>query len=183
MKFNKLIILTTAVCLSGMAQANAIDSIDKKDIITKQPRTLSAARTSSAEFGIFKVERSLTSVPSSIAAPEHIVARKGEVAIVNIGDDSVKDVVGKGTIVRNTITKELTTLTGNVTVLLSKNVTASEVAEATGMKVLSVFPGTDIAILKIKEGNDLLEAFNAIKQSGLTIESRVEVTETMHKAQ
>ncbi|WP_444886303.1 hypothetical protein [Microbulbifer sp. JMSA008] len=183
MKLNKLLILTAALCVSGMAQASPIDSMDKKNAGTKPLKTLAAATTDSAELGIFKVERSLKSVPSSIAAPEHIVARKGEVAIVNIGDDSVKDIIGKGTIVRNTITKELTTLTGNVTILLSKNVTASEVAEATGMKVLSVFPGTDIAILKIKEGNDLLEAFNAIKQSGLTIESRVEVTETMHKAQ
>ncbi|GAA5442759.1 hypothetical protein Misp06_00934 [Microbulbifer sp. NBRC 101763] len=183
MKLNKLTILTAAMCLSGITQANAIDAVEKKDIEIKKLNTIAAARTNSADFGIFKVERSLKTVPTSIAAPESIVVTKGEMAIVNIGNNSASDVVGKGTIVRNTITNKLTTLTGNITILLGKNVEASEVASISGMEVLSVFPGTDIAILKVKEGNDLVEAFNAIKQSGLAVESRVEVTETMHEAQ
>ncbi|MFS1525848.1 hypothetical protein ACL7TT_17355 [Microbulbifer sp. 2304DJ12-6] len=183
MKLNTLMILTAALCLSGMAQASAVDSVEKKDIKVKQLRTISEARANSAEFGMFKVERSMASVPSSIAAPEQVVAVKGEMAIVSIDADAARDVVAKGTIVRNTLTDELTTLTGNITILLGENVSASEVAAAAGMEVVSVFPGTDIAILKVREGNDLLEAFNAIRQSGLTVESRVEVTETMHKAQ
>ncbi|WP_444884747.1 hypothetical protein [Microbulbifer sp. PSTR4-B] len=179
MKLNKLIILTAAMCISGMTQASVMENEFSAEVGGFKVKQL----RENAEFGIFKVEHSLARVPSSIAAPDQTVTTTGQIAIVNIDKNSERGIVGKGTIVRNTITGELTTLTGNVTVLLSKNVTASEVAEATGMKVLSVFPGTDIAILKIKEGNDLLEAFNAIKRSGLTIESRVEVTETMHKAQ
>ncbi|WP_444918128.1 hypothetical protein [Microbulbifer sp. JMSA003] len=179
MKINKLIILTATMCISGIAQANDI----KQGAITESKQVKATQAKENAEFGIFKIEHSLTRVPLSLAAPEQIIATKGESAIVDIDTDSATDIVGKGTIVRNIITNKLTTLTGNVTILLSKNVTASEVAEATGMEVVSVFPGTDIAILKVKEGNDLLEAFNAMKQSGLTIESRVEVTESMHEAQ
>ncbi|AWF81171.1 hypothetical protein BTJ40_10265 [Microbulbifer sp. A4B17] len=180
MKLNKSMILTVAVCLSGVVQASTID----KELSTENKELkVTKLRASTADFGIFKIERSLSSVPSSIAAPERVVSTKGEMAIVNIADDSATDVVGKGTVVRNTMTDELTTLTGNITILLNKNVNASDVASVAGMEVLSVFPGTDIAILKIKEGNDLLEAFNAIKQSGLAIESRVEVTETIHEAQ
>ncbi|WNZ58402.1 hypothetical protein QT397_13995 [Microbulbifer sp. MKSA007] len=180
MKLNILMTLTAAVCLSGIVQASDIDkelNVESKEIkVTK-------LRTSTADFGIFKIERSLSSVPTAIAAPERIVSTKGEMAIVDIADDSTTDVVGKGTVVRNTMTNELTTLTGNITILLDKNVSASEVASVANMEVLSVFPGTDIAILKVKEGNDLLEAFNVIKESGLAIESRVEVTETINEAQ
>ncbi|WKD48314.1 hypothetical protein [Microbulbifer spongiae] len=183
MKLNTLMILTAALYLSGMAQASAVDNMEKNDIKVKPLGTISGARASSAEFGIFRVERSMASVPSSIAAPEQVVAIKGEMAIVNINADAATDIVAKGTIVRNTLTDELTTLTGNITVLLGKNVSASEVASVAGMEVLSEFPGTDIAILKVRESNDLLKALNAIQHSGLTLESRVEVTETMNKAQ
>ncbi|WP_444931002.1 hypothetical protein ACJJIF_04255 [Microbulbifer sp. SSSA002] len=179
MKVYKLITLTTAICFSGAVQAIATDNIEKKEIEVNK----SSTRANSAEFGIFKIEHSLIGVPTSIAAPEYTVTTKGETAIVDIGADSATDIIGKGTIVRNTITRELTTLTGNIIALLDKSADAYELTSIAGVEVLSVFPGTDIAVLKVKEGNDLLEAFNSIRQSGLVIESRVEVTETINTAQ
>ncbi len=174
--------LTAAVFLSGTAQANVVDKefgVEQKLTMTK--KTV-ASKAVASELGLFKVESSLTSVPSSIASATGLVANKGEMAIVAKADDSASDIVGKGSVVRNTLTNELTTLTGNITVLLNNNASASQVAAASGMEVVSTFPGTDIVILKAVEGQDLVEAFDALRESGLTVESRVEVTETMYKA-
>jgi hypothetical protein len=181
MKFNKIVTIATALCLSGLAQASIID----KTLITPtlETKKISTVNNTSAEFSTYKVEPLMATVPSAIASADSVVVSKGTMSIVNIDAASVSDVVGKGSIVRHTLTNELTTLTGNVTVLLNNGVSADELATAAGMEVVSVFSRTNIAILKVSEGKDLVEAYKNLQASGLAAESKIEVTSTIYSAQ
>lgn len=180
MKLNKLLALTAALGLSCVAHANVEPKIGLE---VKKQMTKSIFNSSPAEFGAYKVEASLKSIPSSIAASSQVVATKGAMAIVNVAADEEPKLIGAGTIVRNIFTNELTTLTGHVTALLSKDATAADVANTVGMEVVSVFPGTDLAVLKVTEGTDLLEAFNSLKASGAVIETKIEVADTIYTVQ
>ena len=179
MKFNKIIALSTVVCLSGFANANIIDkgfelpSVEKKKI--------AKIKYTTSELGAYKVEPLMATIPSSIASTDSVVVSKGAMSIVNI--DAASDVVGKGSIVRHTLTNELTTLTGNITVLLNNGVSADALATEVGMEVVSVFTKANIAILKVSEGKDLVEAYNMLRASALAAESKIEVTSTIYSAQ
>ena len=67
--------------------------------------------------------------------------------------------------------------------LLNDGVKASDLAKTVGMEVVSVFPKTNIAILKATKGNDLLVALAGLKLSGLVAESKVEVTNSIYSTQ
>ncbi len=179
MKFNKIITVVSAVLFSGFVQANSVNP--SLEPLKAKKATVKIVKVTSAEFGAYKLEPMMASVPSAIASEDNIVESKGSMSIVRKSEPS--NVVGKGTVVRHLLTNELTTLTGNVTVLLNNNTNADELAKSVGMEVVSIFPRTNIAIFKIKQGNDLLEAFNSLKKSSLITESKVEVTNTIYKAQ
>ena len=177
MKLNKLIMLGAVACLSNAAQANI--SIEEQ-LSQSVAKTATLAQHVNAEFGAYKVEPSLQLVPASIADTKNVVAAKGAMSVVT---GNTTDVVGKGSVVRNTLTNELTTLTGNIIVLLAKDADASLLAEQAGMKVVSVFPGTDLAVFGAIQGNDLVAAFNSLNESSLALSSKVEVTDTLFTAQ
>lgn len=178
MNFNKLLTVALACGLANVALAQPLP----KQNFNSANKVIGTPGLSSAEFGSYKIEPQLKSVPSSVAAMDNVVATRGNMSIVKVAPSAEPELAGKGTIVRSLLTNQLTTLTGNVTVLLNKNAIASELATKVGMEVVSVFPGTDIAILKIVEGQDLVAAFNKLKQSGLVVESKVEVTDTIYSA-
>lgn len=180
MKFTKLMMLSAALGLSGLAQASAVMD---NDFIGNNNKPVTLVNTAKGELGMFKIESKLRGVPTSIAATDSVVATKGSMSIVKAADDAAPELVGKGTIVRHLLTNDLTTLTGNVTVLLGKNAIAEDLATSVGMELVTVFPGTDIAILKVNQGSDLLQAFNQLKQSELVLESKVEVTDTIYTNQ
>lgn len=176
MKFKQLIVLGAA-CLSLSAAANT--GFDKELKLPKQQ--VSNLKFNKADFGSYKVEKNLRLVPTSVAAGEHIVMQKGQMSVVRV--ENASDLVSKGTLVRNILTDNLTTLSGNITVLLQDGISASEVALAAGLKVISVFPGTKIAVLSVNEGQDILAASRQLKASGYTKEARIEVLETIYTAQ
>lgn len=171
-------ILGAAIGLSGAVQADV--TIDN-NFENKAMKTTTVVNYSQAEFGAYKVERSLQLVPSAIAAADQVVASKGTMSVVQAAASD--DVVGKGSVVRNTLTNEVTTLTGNVIVLLSKNANASDLAAQANMEVVSLFPGTDIAVFAVQQGKDLVEAYNSLSGSELALSSKVEVTDTIFTAQ
>jgi len=107
--------------------------------------------------------------------------RKGEITVVSVETSS--DVVTKGTLVRNIFTNNLTSLSGNITILLKDGMSASDVASAAGLKVVSLFPGTKIAVLAVNDGQDILVASKQLKASGLIKEAKIEVLETIYTAQ
>jgi hypothetical protein len=181
MKFNKLIAMTTVVCLSGLANANIIDKGLELPLVEK--KKITKVKYTPSKLGAYKLEPLMAVIPSAIASADSVVETKGAMSIVNIDIDSTSDVVGKGSIVRHSLTNKLTSLTGNITVLLNDGVKASDLAKTVGMEVVSVFPKTNIAILKATKGNDLLEALAGLKLSGLVAESKVEVTNSIYSTQ
>ncbi|MBH0076357.1 hypothetical protein I6F48_12425 [Pseudoalteromonas sp. SWYJ118] len=177
MKINKLIVLSTAACISLSASANT--SFDERVQLPK--KQVSSVKYTKADFGSYKVERNLRLVPSSVVADEHVVMQKGDMAVVDVASKS--DLVTKGTLVRNVLTNSLSSLSGNITVLLKDGITASDVAAAAGLKVVSVFPGTKIAVLAVNDGQDILVAAEQLNASGYAKEARIEVLETIYTAQ
>lgn len=181
MKFNKLIAMTTLVCLSGLANANIVDK--GFDLPSVEKKKFAKVTYTASKLGAYKVEPLMATIPSSIASTDSVVVSKGAMSIVNIDAASASDVVGKGSIVRHILTNKLTTLTGNITVLLNNGVSADALATEVGMEVVSVFTKANIAILKVSEGKDLVEAYNMLRASALAAESKIEVTSTIYSAQ
>lgn len=171
-------ILGAAVCLSGMAQA---DIVADKELGEAKQKVTVINKAVKGEFGAFKLEPSIQVVPSALASADSVVGENGAMSFVS--SQTTNDLVGKGSVVRHTLTNQLTTLTGNITVLLNKNASASELASLDGLKLVSVFPGTDIAIFSAEEGKDLLEAYKSINESGLVAESKIEVSDTIYTSQ
>jgi len=177
MKINKLVILGAAACISLSATAGSV--ADKKLQLPKKPVT--SVKYSKTDFGSYKVEQNLRLVPVSVAADEHVVSKQGDMAVVQTTAES--QLVTKGTLVRNVLTNNLTSLSGNITILLKDGISATEVAQLSGLKVVSVFPGTKIAVLAVNDGQDILTAAEQLKSSGYTKEARIEVLETIYTAQ
>ena len=173
MKIKQLIVLGAAACISFGATANT--SSDKELQLPK--KQVAKLKFDKADFGSYKIEKNLRLVPSSVASEEHVVMQKGEMTVVSV--DKSSDVVTKGTLVRNIFTNNLTSLSGNITILLKDGMSASDVASAAGLKVVSLFPGTKI----VNDGQDILVASKQLKESGLIKEAKIEVLETIYTAQ
>jgi len=176
MKFNKIAVLTASVLLStsAMAQANT----DRE--LLKPVKKVVKHVVKKADFGSYSVERNLVYIPKSVASVDNIISTKGNMAIVK-SDTPIKR-VAKGTLVRNTLTNEVSALSGNISVLLKKGVSAHQVTEETGLALVSAFAGTQIAVLKVTGNQDLIEASQTLKASGLVKVARIEVLEVRHKA-
>ena len=174
MKIKQLIVLGAAACISFGATANT--SSDKELQLPK--KQVAKLKFDKADFGSYKIEKNLRLVPSSVASEEHVVMQKGEMTVVSV--DKSSDVV---TLVRNIFTNNLTSLSGNITILLKDGMSASDVASAAGLKVVSLFPGTKIAVLAVNDGQDILVASKQLKESGLIKEAKIEVLETIYTAQ
>ena len=174
MKFNKIAVLTASVLLSSSAFANA-----DKDLIKPETKVTKHV-VQKADFGAYKIERNLVYIPKSVASINNVIATKGNMAIVK--SDTTIDRVAKGTLVRNTLTNEVSALSGNISVLLKKGVSANQVAEESGLSLVSAYAGTQIAVLKVTGTQDLLKASESLKASGLVKVARIEVLEMRHKA-
>ena len=179
MKLNNLIVLGVAACFSLSAQANS--NFDKELQLPKKKVT--SLKIDKPDFGSYKIEKELRLVPSSIVADEHVVSQIGNMAVVKADVVADKGKVTRGALVRNILTNNLSTLSGNIKVLLKDNASASSVASAMGLKVASVFPGTQIAVLAVSNDQDILVVSEQLKKSNLVKEARIEVLETIYSAQ
>lgn len=176
MKLNKIAVLTASVLLSTSVtvQANADRELLKPE--TKVTKHV----VQKSDFGSYKVERNLVYIPKSVASTNNIISTKGNMAIVK-SDTPIKR-VAKGTLVRNTLTNEVSALSGNISVLLKKGISAHQVTEESGLTLVSAYAGTQIAVLKVTGNQDLIEASKTLKASGLVKVARIEVLEMKHKA-
>jgi hypothetical protein len=176
MRYNKVAVLAASVLLSTsvMAQMNA----DRELLKPVHKATKYVAQKS--DFGSYKVERNLAYIPMSVASPDMIVSTNGSMAIVNA--NSPIERVGKGTLVRNNLTNEVSPLSGNISVLLKSGASADEISSKTGLSVVSAYAGTNIAVFKVNGTQDLIEASKQLKATGLVKVARIEVLEIMHKA-
>ncbi|GAA0810019.1 hypothetical protein GCM10009111_00280 [Colwellia asteriadis] len=175
MKFNKIALLTASVLLSTsvIAQVNA-----DRDLLTPTSSTTKHT-VQKADFGSYKVERNLAYIPTSVASSDIVIATKGSMALVNASSPVTN--VTKGTLVRNTLTNEVSPLSGNISVLLKPGVSAGDVSSETGLTLVSAYAGTKIAVFKVTGSQDLIEESKKLKASGLVKVARIEVLEVMHK--
>ena len=165
----------TAFTISCCAQAEKQASIvDMKSSLGNE-----WSQVEKPDFGPYKFERSLTSVPSSIVKADEVIARNGSMSFVTVQPN---EVIGKGNVVKNLLTGDFTMVTGNIILLLKDEVSASEIAEASGLQIVSVFPGTNIAVFSVPEGADLLNAFQSLKSFEGVLESKIEVAENMFES-
>ncbi|MFY8350652.1 hypothetical protein AAEU29_08985 [Pseudoalteromonas sp. SSM20] len=177
MKLKLLSMTVAAMTLS--TQATAVSKFDA-GVADKVDTQKQVQQLSKADFGMYKVEKGLALVPSSIAAADSVIASKGENAVVAL--EVPNDLVKPGSLVRNIFTGNLAPLSGNISILLKKGVSANDVAAATGLKLESSFSGTDLAVVSVAENQDVLKAQELLKASGLIKEARIEVLEARHTA-
>lgn len=174
MKFNKVVFLGAVACFSVAASASSLISSEKP------VKKVEKLKYTSSDFGAYKVERNLKLIPQSVASDQHIVSLKGSMAVVDV--EHPADLVTKGTLVRNIFTNNLTSLSGNITVLLADGVVAKDVAENTGLRLVSSFSGTKVAVFAVNENQDVLKASGLLKDSGMVKEAKIEVSETIYQA-
>jgi len=175
MKLNKLLV-TVSVLLSTSVIAQSVTEREFIKPVTKTAKHV----VQKADFGSYKVERNLAYMPKSVASLENIVATKGTMVIVRT--NTPVQLVSKGTLVRNTFTDVVSPLSGNISILLKEGISAQQVSEETGLSVVSAYAGTSLAVVKVTEGQDLIEASKQLKASGLVKVAKIEVLEILHKA-
>lgn len=133
-----------------------------------------------SDFGAYKVEHQLTLVPQSLAAIDHRVENLGTMSVVK-SERPINRVV-KGTLARNVLTNKLAPISGNITILLAKDVTVDDVVQATGLNVVTAYAGTQLAVLKVADDADILLAAKKVKASGLVLQAKVEVLDVAYEA-
>lgn len=177
MKFKKVSITLAALTLS--AQAAAVSKLDEKlnKDINQHKQVISAVKP---DFGMYKVEKSLALVPATIAAEDAVIEKRGNDVVIKL--DKQNDVVYPGSLVRNIFTGNLAPVSGNISVLLAEGVSAQDVATQTGLKLISSFGGTGLAVVAVASNQDVLDAAKQLRKSGLVKEARIEVLEARHTA-
>ncbi len=177
MKFNKIAVLTASVLLSTsvMAQDTLIQELIKPEV-----KKVTQKVTFQADFGSYIVERELAYIPSSIADTDTVISTKGSMSVVKAS--APVELVTKGTLVKNILTNELATLSGNISVLLEDGASADELSVKTGLAIVSVYEGTKIAIFKVTGTQDIMEAKNQLKASGLVKVAKIEVLDSIYVA-
>ena len=136
--------------------------------------------TEKSDFGAYKVEYQLALVPKSIAAIDHTRGSLGAMSVVK-NQRPINRVV-EGTLARNVLTNKLAPISGNITVLLAKDVTLDEVIQATGLNVVSAYNGTQLAVLKVPSNQDVLLAAKQLKALDLVVETKIEVLGVVYEA-
>lgn len=179
MKFNKLTAVSASVLLTTSVFAHA--NLDKDLSLDKPVNKVAKYKHQKADFGSYVIQRDLAYVSASVANSESIISTNGNMAVVKA--NSPVEYVGKGTLVKNTFTNEISPLSGNISVLLKAGISANEVSSATGLEVVSSYAGTQIAVLKVTGKQDIIEARNQLKASGLVKVAKIEVLEILHKEQ
>ncbi len=179
MKFNKLTAITASVLLTTSVFAHA--NLDKDLRLEKPVNKVTKYKYEKADFGSYVVQRDLAYVSASVADTDSVISTNGNMAVVKA--NTPVEYIGKGTLVRNTFTNKISPLSGNISVLLKPGVTAHDVSAATGLEVVSAYADTQIAVLKVTGKQDLVEARNQLKASGLVKVAKIEVLEILHKAQ
>jgi hypothetical protein len=176
MKLNKIAIFSATALVSSALMAQPTFEKD----LSQPVKSIHKIQNMKADFGGYVAEKNLRLMPSSIVSSEHIVEQKNGMAVVKVSKST--DVITKGTLVRNILTGKLAPISGNITVLLNENAKGSDVSSATGLKLVSSYSGTKIAVFEIAEGQDILQALKKINESGLVKTSKIEVLEVIHQA-
>ncbi|WP_299011877.1 hypothetical protein [uncultured Shewanella sp.] len=136
--------------------------------------------TEKSDFGAYKVEYQLALVPKSIASIDHTTGSLGTMSVVK-NERPINRVV-EGTLARNVLTNKLAPISGNITVLLAKDVTLDKVIQATGLHAVSAYNGTQLAVLKVPDNQDVLLAAQQLKALDLVVEAKIEVLDVVHEA-
>jgi hypothetical protein len=176
MKLHKIAIFSATALVSSALMAQPTF---EKELITPA-KSVNKVQNVKTDFGPYVAEKNLRLMPSSIVSSEHVVENKNGMAIVKVSKAS--DTITKGTLVRNVLTGNLAPISGNITVLLNDNAKGSDVSTVTGLKLVSSYSGTKIAVFEIAEGQDILQAYKQINDSGLVKTSKIEVLEVIHQA-
>ena len=137
-------------------------------------------KVSHADFGVYKIEKSLALVPSTIADTNNVVGIKGNNAVVKLNEQI--DSILPGSLVRNIFTGNLAPISGKINVLLAEGVSGADIESATGLELVTSFSGTDLAIVSVAGDKDVMSAVEALKASGLVKETRIEVLESYFSA-
>lgn len=173
----KLMIVSAATLFASTSFAVDLSSVLKEKVQQKPAVDLKqlSARKQMADFGIYRVEE-LSMVPRALADVDKVVSEKGMMSIVK--SDGPIDLVNKNTVVRNLMTNELTSLTGNINVLLSEGARASDVELEFGLTLVAN-PTQRMAVFKA-ENQDLVELYKTLSTSALVSEARIELSDTIY---
>ncbi|MCL1127038.1 hypothetical protein [Shewanella surugensis] len=133
-----------------------------------------------SDFGAYKVEYQLALVPQGIASVDDRVASLGTMSVMK-SERPIHRVI-KGTLARNVLTNKLAPISGYITVLLAKDVSVDDVTQTTGLEVVTSYAGTQLAVLKVADDADILLAAKKVKDSGLVVQTKIEVLDVVYEA-
>ncbi|MEI5638238.1 MULTISPECIES: S8 family serine peptidase [unclassified Pseudoalteromonas] len=168
--------LTIAALITGSLVAT---SAYAEDFLNLQNTDKKAIKVEQADFGAYKVLAGHKLVSKSIANPDAIVGEHGEQAIVK--SDVVSDKLTEGALVKNIFNGTVSTVSGNINVLLEEGQSAKAIASQLGLKVEKVFSNTGIVVFDAKN-HDVLSMYKAIKQLDGVKAARIEVRSSLHEA-
>ncbi|EKE87011.1 hypothetical protein [Idiomarina xiamenensis] len=156
MKFTKVMSLAAVAALS-VNMANAQQSIDKKQLDHKQ------------------VVAEAKKLPQGVAKQR--VYKNYRLA----NGVAKNDALTSGARVFNEVTRELGTVSGNVTVLTNDGVNVGKIAQQFGLSVVNQESRVGLAVLSAPANTDLTALVEQLKSSDLVKSARIEIVEALNQ--
>jgi len=176
MRLIKSVMLVIATLLSASVLSQSLADRESHKPVKKMGKYISQE----TDFGSYKVERNLAYIPKSIAKYEKIVSIEGLMAIVRT-NNYTQQIVTKNSLVRNSFNNTISPLSGNIIILLKDDISIDQIVKETGLTLVSNYAGTNLAVVSVNGGQDLVEASKQLKTSGLVKSARIEVLDNLNK--
>ncbi|MCS4308410.1 hypothetical protein M2404_002765 [Rheinheimera pacifica] len=185
MKYN-ISILAATLCLT-MHSANAQDN--KAELLGLEPNVkekASVAASTSPQYGTYQLQSELVAVPQALA--DRSVSKKdiGNMTLVARAASTDTERLAefrRNAVVRNAITGELGVITGNISVLSSRNAEINDLLQQFQLKIIRSASSSGVYIVQPQNDVDLLALVEQINSSGLVSTARLDILEKKYTNQ
>lgn len=181
-------ILAATLCLT-MHSANAQDN--KAELLGLQPNvkekaSVTNSASTSPEYGAYQLQSELVAVPQALAdrsASKKDIGNMTLVAQAASTDTERLAEFRRNSVVRNAITGELGVITGNISVLSSRNADINDLLQQFQLKIVRSASSSGVYIVQPQNDVDLLALVEQINASGLVSKARLDILEKKYTNQ
>ncbi|MDR6984808.1 hypothetical protein J2X32_003463 [Rheinheimera pacifica] len=181
-------ILAATLCLT-MHSANAQNS--KAELLgleatVKEKASAANSTSTSSEYGVYQLQSELVAVPQALADRSASKKDIGNMTLVaravSTGTERLTE-FRRNSVVRNAVTGELGVITGNISVLSSRNADINDLLQQFQLKVVRSASSSGVYIVQPKNDVDLVALVEQINSSGLVSKARLDIIEEKYTNQ
>lgn len=175
MKLTKIATLSLLISATNVFAANLP--------MPNASNTVKPANVQQPDFGMFVIQKSLTTVPSYLAQGENVVKELGSLAIVTLPETkhSENTILQRGSVVKSLLNDQLVVVTGNLSVLLEDGVNIEDVTENYPLSVSKNFANTGLSIVTADKNVDLIALLNNLRKDARVKSARLDIPKFLNE--